>query len=172
MHNNNLGASSTGAILVIVLIIAAGVAFTLMRDDTNPPSTNNTTSPNNNTNQMMGPVEVVLSEQNASKQTGRVTLTEVDGKSKVVIEITPGPKGVAQPAHIHSGTCAELGSVKYPLTDVVDGKSETTLTPSLHFLHGLGQLSINVHKSTTEAGVYVACGGLTEAFNAAMHTGN
>jgi len=36
----------------------------------------------------------------------------------------------AHPAHIHSGTCAELGDVIYPLTDVSSEVSEATVVAS------------------------------------------
>src|SRR5690606_21586066 len=42
-------------------------------------------------------------------------------------EATPeGTQSEAHPAHIHSGTCAELGDVVYPLEDVTGGHLEGT----------------------------------------------
>lgn len=171
MSNKQAGAANIWAVVVILAIVAGGAAFTLMRDD-------NQTGPGNmigNNDNMMGenesmmePVTVKLDAQNNSGQAGTATFTEVDGKTKVVINMTPGSGGLAQPAHIHTGTCANIGGVRYPLSNVVDGRSETVLEPSVHFLHGLGQLAVNVHKSAPESSVYVACGNVTPAMDEAM----
>lgn len=162
MLNKNHGASNVASVVVIVLIIAAGVIFTLTKDRTPEPQTNN------NQSTTMGPVEVALNAQNDSGQTGTATVTEEAGKTKVVIEISNG-SATPQPAHIHTGNCETLGAVRYPLSNVVNGRSETILQPTPHFLHGLGQLAINVHKSAAESSIYTSCGNLTEAFDRAMH---
>jgi len=63
-----------------------------------------------------------------SKQSGTANFSAAEGnKTKVSINMTPGPKDVAQPAHVHVGVCPGVGAVKYPLTSVINGKSETTL---------------------------------------------
>ena len=171
MENKNLGAANMVAVLVILVVIGAGLVFALTRNN-EPAAENNQSAQNsqNNTNTgAMDRVEVPLAAQNNSGQSGKVTLTDEGGKTKIVIEVASGPAGLAQPAHVHTGTCAKgLGAVKYPLNPVVNGRSETTITPSLHFLHGLGELGINVHKSESEVGTYVSCGDLLPAFNAAM----
>lgn len=77
------------------------------------------------------------------------------------------------PVHIHSGTCAELGDVVVPLTDVasLEGEgsgpatghvvkvSETTVDMPLQEIVDGGH-AINVHKSAEEIDVYIACGNL------------
>jgi hypothetical protein len=80
----------------------------------------------------------------------------------------------SHPAHIHSGSCAELGEVVYPLTDVAlpagemmgaDGghpveSSDTNLPDvSLQDILG-GQYAVNVHLSADEIGTYIACGNI------------
>jgi hypothetical protein len=66
-----------------------------------------------------------------------------------------------QPAHIHEGTCADLNpDPAFPLTDVVDGGSETDVDVSLEEL-SLSDYAVNVHESAAEADVYVACGDIT-----------
>ncbi|HEY7034938.1 MAG TPA: plastocyanin/azurin family copper-binding protein [Thermomicrobiales bacterium] len=90
----------------------------------------------------------------------------------------PGP----QPVHIHDGTCAALGDVVFPLNDVGSGMmsdgtpvaagafvgaqsavpvaiSVTTVDATLASLAD-GNHAINVHKSATEIGTYVACGDI------------
>ena len=68
-----------------------------------------------------------LLEQNGSGQSGKVTLKEVDGKVAVSIFTEGAPQGVSQPAHIHAGSCAALGEIIYPLTNVLNGQSQTEL---------------------------------------------
>ena len=105
-------------------------------------------------------VFVPILEQNNSGEEGKASLTEVDGKVKVALTMTGSPKDVAQPAHIHVGVCPEVGAVKYPLTNVVNGVSETMLDVSLDQLKDQLPLGINVHKSAAEAKIYTACGDL------------
>jgi hypothetical protein len=108
-----------------------------------------------------GTVTVQLAAQNGSKEYGTATLTEVNGKVNVSLNIMGAPTGVSQPAHIHMGACPNPGSVVYPLTSPVNGRSETTLNVTLAQLKAQLPLAVNVHKSTTMAGTYVACGNLS-----------
>lgn len=103
---------------------------------------------------------VNLSEQNDSGEYGTATLREEGGKVKVTLSISGAPQDVTQPAHIHMGSCPEVGAVKYPLTFPINGTSETTLDTTLDQLKSQLPLSINVHKSAEEAKMYVACGDL------------
>ncbi len=77
------------------------------------------------------------------------------------------------PAHIHAGSCAELGDVVFPLTsvDVVSGEtvgsesahpvktSVTYLDVSLDEIVA-GDHAVNVHLSDEEIGTYIACGDI------------
>ena len=77
------------------------------------------------------------------------------------------------PAHIHSGTCAELGDVVIPLSDVAlpEGEmsgpesalpvklSETTVDTPLQDIIDGGH-AINVHLSADEIDTYIACGDI------------
>ncbi len=109
-------------------------------------------------------------------QTGTVTLTASGSQTEVVVNIDASPDGaeVEQPAHIHSGTCdnlpGSLGAVEYPLTNVVNGTSTTTVDASLDSLQ-TGDFAVNVHKSGTELGVYVSCGNIPAAAAAVPSTG-
>jgi hypothetical protein len=89
-----------------------------------------------------------------------VLLSQGD-KTQVVLSMKSGGAGVSQPAHIHDGACPGVGGVKYPLTNVADGQSVTTVAAPLSDLLN-GKYAINVHKSTSEAGVYVACGAVPQ----------
>ncbi len=87
----------------------------------------------------------------------------------------------SHPAHVHSGTCTELGDVVYPLSDVsesvfVNGTpiagavggatdaipvatSGTTITSSLADLMA-SPYAINIHESAENIGNYIACGNI------------
>ena len=103
---------------------------------------------------------VTLTAQNNSGQPGTAIIAEENGKAKVSLFINNAPKGVAQPAHIHAGACPGVGEVKYPLSNVLDGKSETALDVGIDQLKSELPLAVNVHKSASEARVYVSCGPL------------
>jgi hypothetical protein len=107
-------------------------------------------------------VTVEFKALNNSGESGKATLTPVDGKTKVVINLTGAPEGVAQPAHIHQGTCENLGGPKYPLEAVKNGNSETTIDAKLSDLSA-GDYAINVHKSEKEISTYVACGDIPKS---------
>lgn len=93
----------------------------------------------------------------------------------------PTGGGLAHPAHIHTGTCAELGDVVFPLTEVAAGTmsgtpaaaggaigaetaiavemSETAVAETLENIVQGGH-AINIHLSTQEIGTYIACGDI------------
>jgi hypothetical protein len=108
-----------------------------------------------------GPHRVyALATQNGSGELGTVTLTAVGEKTRVDVAIANAPTDVSQPAHIHPGSCAKLDpKPKYPLAMVVDGTSTTVVDVPMSALLA-GGFAVNVHKSTTEIPVYVACGDL------------
>jgi len=108
-----------------------------------------------------GSRETHLSPQNNSGESGTATLTKQgDKQTKVVLAVTGGPAGVSQPVHIHKGTCAKLDPrPAYPLSPLVNGKSETVVNASLDDLRN-GGYAINGHKSAQQASTYVFCGEL------------
>lgn len=80
----------------------------------------------------------------------------------------------AHPAHIHSGTCDQLGDVVYPLADVVTLTGEEMGAAGGHAVKVSevnnvdaplqeildGGHAINVHLSAEEIGTYIACGNI------------
>jgi hypothetical protein len=80
----------------------------------------------------------------------------------------------AHPAHIHSGTCDQLGDVVYPLADVVPltgeemgaaGGHQVKVSEVNHVDVPLQEIldgghAINVHLSAEEIGTYIACGNI------------
>jgi hypothetical protein len=112
-------------------------------------------------------VKLNLSSQNNSGIAGTVKLENKDGKVEVklnLIGVSTGVTGLlgislntSHPAHIHLGSCANIGAVKYPLISTVNGESETKISASFADLKAQLPLAVNVHKSSEEIGVYVAC---------------
>jgi len=101
-----------------------------------------------------------LKPQNASGESGTATLTKEGDKTKVVLEVQGAPAGTSQPVHIHKGTCSKLDpKPAYPLSPVVNGKSETTVNASLDSLEK-GGYAINGHKSAQDVATYVFCGDI------------
>jgi hypothetical protein len=88
----------------------------------------------------------------------------------------------SHPAHIHSGTCATLGDVVYPLNNVGGETNDAAGTPIASMPMGpasaiptevsvttvqtdlnslvSGEYAINVHESMENIGNYVACGDI------------
>ncbi|HEX5477188.1 MAG TPA: hypothetical protein VFX09_04970 [Burkholderiales bacterium] len=109
----------------------------------------------------MRPVHVKIGQENKSGETGTATLTPEGDGTRVVISLNGAPQGVAQPAHIHQGTCKKLNpQPKYGLENVVDGKSTTVVPVSEKVLLASKHLAINVHKSADDLKTYVACGNI------------
>jgi hypothetical protein len=107
-----------------------------------------------------GPVTVQLTPQNSSGESGTATLSEAGDKTKVAVSVNGAPAGVAQPLHVHKGTCAQLDpKPAYGLTTLSNGKSETTIDVPLRTLQ-TGAFAINGHKSAQDANTYVFCGNI------------
>lgn len=100
-----------------------------------------------------------------------VVLTPKGEKTEVVITMVGGSAGGKHPAHIHVGACPMPGAVKYPLSPVVNGTSVTMVDASIEQLWGMLPLAINVHKSATEAKIYLACADIKNKAEANMKIG-
>jgi hypothetical protein len=102
-----------------------------------------------------------MGAQNGSGEAGTVALVPMGDKTEVIVSLTGAPAGVAQPVHVHDGSCAKLNpKPTYPLTTMMNGVSVTTIDAPIAKLTG-GGFAVNAHKSTTEIGTYVSCGDLS-----------
>jgi hypothetical protein len=158
-------------VLPFVLLLAAGCGKQTVTQNAAPahsPAVAQSPDPQNldpappaqDSSQPFNLVKLVLSAQNNSGESGSATIYDVNGKAKVIITITGAPTNAIQPDHVHFGSCAQLGNVRYPLTNVGNGTFITILPVSLAELTSM-PFAINAHKSATEIGVYVACGDST-----------
>ncbi len=108
-------------------------------------------------------VTVTMHEQNSSGENGKVVLIAKGSKTKVIINLEHVPAGVAQPAHIHEGTCDNLNpKPAWKLNPVKGGKSTSIVPVSLKKLLE-GKYGVNVHKSVKEIKDYVSCGDIEES---------
>ncbi|OGH20545.1 MAG: hypothetical protein A3D74_03005 [Candidatus Levybacteria bacterium RIFCSPHIGHO2_02_FULL_37_13] len=139
-------------LLVIILVLTKPTrqARSMQTSDYSSPTINREESEMN----------VLLSAQNNSNESGIANLKDTSGMATVTINLTGYTDNVVQPAHIHMGDCPGVGAIKYPLNSVVNGKSVTVLDVSLMQLKQQLPLAINVHKSTSEISTYTSCGVL------------
>lgn len=156
-------------IIIGAVILIGALSIGLIAVSTNKPADQTpqqlTTPVPNDQNLTQPSIIVSLTAQNNSGEEGSATLVALEGgKTKVTLNLAGAPADIAQPAHIHSGSCANLGEVLYPLTSPVNGQSETTLNVALAegILNRL-PLSVNVHKSSSEVNIYYACGDIETA---------
>lgn len=149
-------------VIAVVVIVVLGLGYVLFMNKPAQPQPSTTTTPQEQVapSPVVSTVTATLLEQNKSSESGTAVLVEENEKVKVTLNLTGAPKGVAQPAHIHVGACPDVGAVKYPLISPVDGVSETVLDVTLAQLRSELPLGINVHKSATQAAVYVSCADL------------
>ena len=107
-----------------------------------------------------------LTQRDNSGISGTGTIVDNgDGTSTITIRMTGYPEGSVLPEHIHEGVCSgTVPSVRFPLNDVVNGRSETTVDATLEQL-GSEPLYVNVHESAQNLGRVVACGQLEAVKN-------
>ncbi|HVC32931.1 MAG TPA: hypothetical protein VNL16_05425 [Chloroflexota bacterium] len=105
-------------------------------------------------------VTIRLNPENNSGISGTAQLIPTGNQTRVVITEKGEPSGASEPAHIHAGQCGPtLGKIVYPLKNVEDGTSETTVNAPLSAVTS-GQYAINVHESAKNLGTTVACGNI------------
>lgn len=148
----------------LALIVCALTAAACGGGDGNGPGAPSQQGTEARTEEAVEPITVDLGEANKSGQSGTATLTD-NGESasgislgtSVALEVSPPERfpGDAQPAAIHSATCAELerrrGFEELSVTEIQslgevrDGRSETTAAKSLAELTA-GGFAISVHQ--------------------------
>ena len=105
---------------------------------------------------------IPIEELNSSGVSGDATLTD-NGDGTTTIDVLVDGASGDHPIHLHSGTCAELGDIVVPLTDVdSSGSSVTDVDIPLATIQDpeVGPHAINIHLSAEEISTYVACGDI------------
>lgn len=104
---------------------------------------------------------VDLAAQGDAGLAGTVTMTpQEDGTTLVVVELEGDESTEPHPSHIHAGTCDTFTPAPlFPLENIVEGRSETTLDASLAELTAAPAI-LNVHESEPEIQNYISCGAV------------
>lgn len=143
---------------VVAVVIGVSMGFFWLSNRSSEMAIKPTPTPTAVTESRNFPIR--LNPQGDLGRPGTLVLTEENGRAKILIGLGGGASSVAQPAHIHTGTCAEMGEVKYSLSNVVAGASQTVLDVGMDYLLNQRPLSVNVHKSAAELNISVSCGDL------------
>ncbi|MEK7087722.1 MAG: hypothetical protein AAB891_00345 [Patescibacteria group bacterium] len=173
MHTNTTRGFAPIAILIIALLIIGGGAYGIKKAidkkaekekqavETGMPVPGTDTTEKEVLKEPTT-LQVKLAEQNASGQGGQAVIVQVGTSTlRVIVSLVGKPPLESQPAHIHIGSCPSPGAVKYPLSSVENGASQTDI-PNMTLAQLLSELplAINAHKSATDLKTYVACGDL------------
>ena len=155
-----LGALFVGAIALLVVACGGDDPTPTTRPPTSTPVPPPAATAHVPASDSDASVTITLTALNDSGQDGTATLTARGSQTEVVVDIAPGAAGVAQPIHIHDGTCGDnLGGVAEALERLQGGKSTTLVGITLNTLLG-GSFAINGHKSGPEVAVYITCGNI------------
>jgi hypothetical protein len=146
-----------------IAALSLGISIPILAADTMKPASDQP-SPRGDTSSTgasaQAPITVPLQTKDNSGVSGTATLTPQGNQTRVVVKLNGSTSTVAQPAHLHSGTCDKLDPKPiYPLTDVVDGISTSMVSAPVSELAS-GKYAINVHKSVAEVKISVACGNV------------
>lgn len=111
-------------------------------------------------------LRITMNADNNSGQTGFAVLTDLGAKGMtVVVETTTPDITEPQLAHIHEGTCGEIGQIIGPLDKLKPlatkpGRFGSTTTLALTFEQlENGPHALNAHDAR-DPGVYVSCGNI------------
>lgn len=102
---------------------------------------------------------VPLDDVDDSGISGGASIRGVDGQVEITVFISQGDDSGVHPVHVHEGTCEELGDVAYPLENISEGESVTTLDLELSELM-TGDYAINAHASEDDLATHVMCGNI------------
>ena len=156
LHKNILPVLAAAVFIIIVGILI------FFGKGANPPSPQKSPQPKNLTQNTETAKEfaIYLKPMNNSKQTGSASLIEKNGKITIGISTTGEPKNVVQYASIHVDTCEILGNIKFPLTNIINGSSQTTLETTIINLQNLGPLALNINRTQGNDKDSVSCANL------------
>lgn len=104
---------------------------------------------------------VPLRPQHGSLEHGKATFTQKGADVLVTITVKEMPHPAApQFAHLHKGTCGDLGApTKYEFTPIRGGRSSTTLKNLSLATLAAAPYSLAVHQTLAHVSFHIACGG-------------
>ena len=106
-------------------------------------------------------VVIHISPTGEDGQTGTARFISGDS-SETLIQISISPAfSEAQPIHLHSGTCDDIGPVLHGLQNVVKVDSVTLIGIPIEDISRNGAL-VNVHASYADSSNYTGCGEIPE----------
>jgi hypothetical protein len=145
------------AVTALILIIALGGNTNSARNPTTGPGVVVTTIAGNKPSLL-----VAINPASGTQVSGTGLITDLGaGQIRVDLTITGLTPG-SHNAHIHVGSCNQLGPVKYPLTPLqagADGKSSSSTTVTASFSEiTAGGLYLNVHNEPNTPTYNAACG--------------
>ncbi len=170
--NYQRGIAPIAIVIIALIILGGGYVLLQSRGPAGPASAPEDNQVVTTTLPEPAPVEptatpilsITMKQVAKSGQHGTTTISSLsNGKTKVEIALDGEPADAAEPAHIHVKSCKDKGEVKYALTDVVGGLSETILDASAEEVLKDAPLSINVHQSADKLNVFMACGDIGPA---------
>ena len=106
-----------------------------------------------------------INEVNDSGRKGEVEIeqTKPDNFAKIFIKLSGSPKDTPELATLHTGACQdEFTSPLWPLTKVVNGRSETVLEMSPEILLSQKPLALKVFSGLEPSIELVACADIME----------
>jgi hypothetical protein len=106
-------------------------------------------------------VTVALNAQNGSRESGTATMTQIGNDVRVIIALTSATATAPRAANIRTGTCAKPGTIAYPLANVVNGASTTTLKGVTIYKLLSAAHAISVNESTANSAGFGACGNMS-----------
>lgn len=160
MRNNDKGFALTEMIIVLTVLSVVGATSVGYYQAVKIKQAKQVAARPIPTRSVQRTLTIKLESQGGSGRSGIAVLAEVKGKVKVILNLSGPSGGVLRPAHIHAGSCPDVGSVKYPLSSLTNGASQTDFNVSLDELMTHLPLAINIHKSSDEPSVYLACGNI------------
>ena len=152
-------------LVAVLFLLAAFTACSSTDIESDNPKTEEvlvpTLTPVISTEDGVTTVVVHISPTGEDGQTGTATFVSGDSSETLIqVSITP-PIAEAQPIHLHSGTCDDIGPVLHGLQNVVRGDSVTLIGLSFDDIARNGTV-VNVHASYADASNYTACRELPE----------
>jgi hypothetical protein len=109
----------------------------------------------------MSTLTIKMNALNGSGENGTAVFTQEADGLHVKVTLKNAPKEVAQPTHIHLGTCKNINKApEYALKNTTDGSNDSVVPGVKLSDLAKGSYALNVHKSTDDLATYVSCGDI------------